>query len=238
MLLSGVKQAAGLSTSSSTRRAAASVFPHLSMHTPAHCSSTAMGCSGNTLGATADPAATAAEPTAAAAGLAVDPAAEPAAKKVKRNVALHVGYVGTAYTGLQANRELPHLATVEGVLEKAILAAGLISEANFGDFRRTKWTRSSRTDKGVHSLCTVVGLRILMDDATYREDPRASATRAPSTRTCPRTCASSACSAPTSPSTRAAGVAAAPTSTTCPQRRCASTALTAAARQTRPAWPC
>jgi tRNA pseudouridine38-40 synthase len=46
--------------------------------------------------------------------------------------------------GLQANRELPHLATIEGVLEKAILAAGLISEANFGDFRRTKWTRSSR----------------------------------------------------------------------------------------------
>jgi hypothetical protein len=30
------------------------------------------------------------------------------------------------------------------VLEKAILAAGLISEANFGDFRRTKWTSSSR----------------------------------------------------------------------------------------------
>uniref|UniRef100_A0A383VE63 Pseudouridine synthase I TruA alpha/beta domain-containing protein n=1 Tax=Tetradesmus obliquus TaxID=3088 RepID=A0A383VE63_TETOB len=132
-----------------------------------------MSAAGDTLGATAaDPAAAASQPAAAAAaGPAVDAAAEPAAKKVKRNVALHVGYVGTAYTGLQANRELPHLATIEGVLEKAILAAGMITEANFGDFRRTKWTRSSRTDKGVHSLCTVIGLRILMDDTTYHEDP-------------------------------------------------------------------
>jgi hypothetical protein len=30
---------------------------------------------------------------------------------------------------------------------------------------------SCRTDKGVHSLCTVIGLRILMDDTTYHEDP-------------------------------------------------------------------
>jgi len=52
--------------------------------------------------------------------------------------------------GLQASRELPELATIEGVLERAILAAGLITAANFGDFRKTKWTRSSRTDKGVH----------------------------------------------------------------------------------------
>jgi tRNA pseudouridine38-40 synthase len=71
------------------------------------------------------------------------------------------------YAGLQANRQLPELATVEGVLEKAILQAGLITEANFGDFRKTKWSRSSRTDKGVHSLATVIGLRILMDEEDY-----------------------------------------------------------------------
>eukprot|EP00775_Hariotina_reticulata_P003564 gene3564-3832_t len=92
-------------------------------------------------------------------------------KKQKRNVALHVGYVGTSYTGLQANRELPELATIEGVLEKAILAAGLITPANFGDFRKTKWTRSSRTDKGVHSLGTVIGLRVLVRDEDYDADP-------------------------------------------------------------------
>ena len=57
--------------------------------------------------------------------------------------------------GLQANREQPHVATVEGVLEKALFEAGMISPANYGDFRKTKWARSSRTDKGVSSLCTV-----------------------------------------------------------------------------------
>eukprot|EP00879_Flechtneria_rotunda_P013961 GHRR01014582.1.p1 GENE.GHRR01014582.1~~GHRR01014582.1.p1 ORF type:complete len:364 (+),score=126.26 GHRR01014582.1:1599-2690(+) len=73
--------------------------------------------------------------------------------------------------GLQANRELPEFTTVEGVLEKAILDAGLITSANYGDFRKTKWTRSSRTDKGVHSLSTVIGLRILIDDNCYVTDP-------------------------------------------------------------------
>lgn len=33
--------------------------------------------------------------------------------------------------------------------------------------RKTKWSRSSRTDKGVHSLATVIGLRILMHDEDY-----------------------------------------------------------------------
>lgn len=69
--------------------------------------------------------------------------------------------------GLQANRELPGLPTIEGVLEPAIFKAGMIAEANFGDFRKTKWSRSSRTDKGVHSLATVIGLRILMDEEDY-----------------------------------------------------------------------
>jgi hypothetical protein len=48
---------------------------------------------------------------------------------------------------------------VEGVLERALFEAGMISEANYGDFRKTKWARSSRTDKGVHSLCTVGSAR-------------------------------------------------------------------------------
>jgi tRNA pseudouridine38-40 synthase len=69
--------------------------------------------------------------------------------------------------GLQANRQLPELATIEGVLETAIFKAGQITEANFGDFRKTKWSRSSRTDKGVHSLATVIGLRILMNEDDY-----------------------------------------------------------------------
>jgi len=57
--------------------------------------------------------------------------------------------------GLQANRTAGADSTIEVVLERAIYDAGLISACNFGDFRKLKWNRSSRTDKGVHSLCTV-----------------------------------------------------------------------------------
>jgi hypothetical protein len=104
MLLTGVKQATGLLSSSSTRRVAAIVCPHISsMHTPERYSTTPMGVDSDTLGATAETAAGVKE--AAAAGQAVDAAAEPAAKKVKRNVALHIGYVGTGYTGTSAAQQ-------------------------------------------------------------------------------------------------------------------------------------
>ncbi len=35
------------------------------------------------------------------------------------------------------------------------LQAGFIAPSNYGDLFKIKWTRSSRTDKGVHSLATV-----------------------------------------------------------------------------------
>jgi hypothetical protein len=59
---------------------------------------------------------------------------------------------------------LPHellLAPVSQVLEKALFAAGCISEANFGSFAKIRWSRASRTDKGVHSLGTVRARSIL-----------------------------------------------------------------------------
>lgn len=46
---------------------------------------------------------------------------------------------------------------MEGVLEKAVFQAGLIAESNFGTLSKIKWSRNSRTDKGVHSLSTVGG---------------------------------------------------------------------------------
>lgn len=89
----------------------------------------------------------------------------------KRTMAMHVAYLGTDFSGLQATKDLPADRTVEGVLERAVYQAGLISEANYGDFRKTKWARSSRTDKGVHSLCTVIGVRLVVDDTRYESDP-------------------------------------------------------------------
>ncbi|KAF5828336.1 hypothetical protein DUNSADRAFT_17770 [Dunaliella salina] len=91
----------------------------------------------------------------------------------KRSVAMHVAYVGTAFRGLQINRLSAPESTVEGALEVALLRAGLIAPSNYGDLYRLKWTRSSRTDKGVHSLATVIGLRIVLQDVEglYTADP-------------------------------------------------------------------
>lgn len=45
--------------------------------------------------------------------------------------------------------------TIEDALETAIHAAGGILDTNLGNLTRLQWTRSSRTDKGVHSLSLV-----------------------------------------------------------------------------------
>lgn len=49
------------------------------------------------------------------------------------------------------------ISTVEEALERAVFENGMIAPTNMGDHKRLKWTRSSRTDKGVHSLSTVRG---------------------------------------------------------------------------------
>lgn len=50
------------------------------------------------------------------------------------------------------NRTLGEDATVEQVLERAIFKAGMMKQENFENFAKVRWTRASRTDKGVHSL--------------------------------------------------------------------------------------
>ena len=61
--------------------------------------------------------------------------------------------------GLQASRDLPEGDTIECVLERALLNTGRIAPSNYGDLFKVKWSRNSRTDKGVHSLSTVIGFR-------------------------------------------------------------------------------
>jgi len=39
------------------------------------------------------------------------------------------------------------LTAIEGELENALFNAGLVKEANFGDLRKMRWSRSSRTDR-------------------------------------------------------------------------------------------
>ncbi|CAI7852045.1 unnamed protein product, partial [Closterium sp. NIES-54] len=49
----------------------------------------------------------------------------------------------------------PIIPAVEGYLEQALLAAGMMLPSNFGDLFKIGWSRSSRTDKG----CNVVAVQ-------------------------------------------------------------------------------
>lgn len=90
----------------------------------------------------------------------------PGSKTVKRKVAMWVGYVGTHYKGLQIQRTSASGQTIEEELERAIFRAGGILESNFGNLEKIRWMRSSRTDKGVHSLSTVISFKMEFEQST------------------------------------------------------------------------
>ena len=46
---------------------------------------------------------------------------------------------------------------MEAELELALYLAGTISKDNFGNPRKVSWSRSGRTDKGVHAVAQVGG---------------------------------------------------------------------------------
>ena len=83
----------------------------------------------------------------------------------KKKFALLFGYSGVGFKGLQHN---PGIETVEKALHDAICKAGVIRESNQDDLHKVKWTRAARTDKGVHALGQVVGLKVLL--AEGKED--------------------------------------------------------------------
>ncbi|KAI3878433.1 hypothetical protein MKW92_026758 [Papaver armeniacum] len=89
----------------------------------------------------------------------------------KKKVVMRVGYVGTDYKGLQIQRQETSAMTIEGELEKAIFKAGGIRESNYGDLQKIGWGRSSRTDKGVHSLSTTISLKMEIPENAWIDDP-------------------------------------------------------------------
>ncbi|KAI3968355.1 hypothetical protein MKW92_052344 [Papaver armeniacum] len=89
----------------------------------------------------------------------------------KKKVVMRVGYVGTDYKGLQIQRQETSAMTIEGELEKAIFKAGGIRESNYGDLQKIGWGRSSRTDKGVHSLSTTISLKMEIPENAWVDDP-------------------------------------------------------------------
>ncbi|XP_024028196.1 putative tRNA pseudouridine synthase [Morus notabilis] len=89
----------------------------------------------------------------------------------KKKVVMRVGYVGTDYRGLQMQRDEHSLSTIEKELETAIFKAGGIRDSNFGDLQKIAWARSSRTDKGVHSLATTISLKMEIPEYAWKDDP-------------------------------------------------------------------
>lgn len=75
----------------------------------------------------------------------------------KRKYALCVGYLGTRYQGLQIN---PGATTIEAVLEKALFLSGGILDKNFGNIQKIQWSRTARTDKGVHAISQCCSMKL------------------------------------------------------------------------------
>ncbi|KAL5102265.1 hypothetical protein RYX36_006592 [Vicia faba] len=89
----------------------------------------------------------------------------------KKKVVMRIAYVGTNYRGLQMQRDENARSTVEKELETAIFKAGGIRESNLGDLEKIGWSRSSRTDKGVHSLATMISFKMEIPENAWNGDP-------------------------------------------------------------------
>lgn len=78
--------------------------------------------------------------------------------------------MGTDYRGLQKQHDQHSLLTIEGELERAIYEAGGIRESNYGNLNKISWARSSRTDKGVHSLATTITMKMEIPENAWKDD--------------------------------------------------------------------
>eukprot|EP00798_Chlamydomonas_sp_ICE-L_P030028 gene30028-17922_t len=86
----------------------------------------------------------------------------------KRSVAIHVGYVGTGYHGLMVTMDKPRVASVEGVLELALLKANLIAETNYGDLFKVIGVKDVLPGGDAH----VIGVKVVLPggDAVFNDD--------------------------------------------------------------------
>lgn len=78
----------------------------------------------------------------------------------KRKAALVFGYVGTGYRGLMGDRAED--GAVEYPVRLALAASGRVSAANAESLSKVRWSRSSRTDAGVHAAGLVASLKLLV----------------------------------------------------------------------------
>ena len=78
-------------------------------------------------------------------------------KEFKVKVAILFGYNGQGFHGLQKAKNVP---TVESHLEEALHSAGFITDRNFGNLKKSGWSRGSRTDKGVHAAVNCISCKL------------------------------------------------------------------------------
>lgn len=79
-------------------------------------------------------------------------------KSHKRKMAIILGYLGTAYQGMQVNKSV---RTIEGTLFDALCRGKFVSNANSTDQKKISLMRSCRTDKGVHAAMQVVSAKLV-----------------------------------------------------------------------------
>ena len=91
----------------------------------------------------------------------VEPGGTAAAKKYKKMpMCISFGYVGSGFHGLQSQPKRPDLPTVAKTIRQALLESGAIAASNIEPLARTKWSLSSRTDKGVHATGAAASFRM------------------------------------------------------------------------------
>jgi organic hydroperoxide reductase OsmC/OhrA len=95
-------------------------------------------------------------------------------KLVKRKMVLVISYDGSDYFGLQMD-PTSSLPTIESEVESTLHKLGCITDSNHRDLTKIQWSRSSRTDKGVHCarLCVSAKLEVSLSwiDQTNRAKP-------------------------------------------------------------------
>ena len=101
-------------------------------------------------------------------------------RTTKRNVALVCSYLGSNYSGLQMDETLcGKLRFVESELKDALVKIGAISPSNSGSLSKIRWSRSSRTDKGVHAARIVISAKLELDPRWLDNNPPAHGHDAP-----------------------------------------------------------
>jgi tRNA pseudouridine(38-40) synthase len=91
---------------------------------------------------------------------------------LKRKVVLLCGYVGSRYTGLQMSQPgKVLLPTIENEMRIALSKAGHVLESNSFDLSKIGWSKSSRTDKGVHAARILFSAKLEIPEILLKTTP-------------------------------------------------------------------